>query len=131
LPKQGIFFNDQVFDAYIFSSNLITSAKKSIVLIDNYINETTLLQLSKRNPKVSCTIYTEKITDQLKLDMEKHNAQYPKIEIRVLKHLHDRFLILDNQSLYHLGASLKDLGKRWFAFSRMDGLIGDVMKRLP
>jgi len=129
-PKQGIFFNDRIFDAYVFSSNLITSTKKSIVLIDNYIDETTLLQLSKRNANVKCIIYTEKITSQLLLDLEKHNAQYPFIEIRTLKHVHDRFLILDNQSLYHLGASLKDLGKRWFAFSRMDDLLDDVLKRL-
>jgi hypothetical protein len=129
-PKQGIFFNDRIFDAYVFSSNLITSTKKSIVLIDNYIDETTLLQLSKRNANVKCIIYTEKITSQLLLDLEKHNAQYPFIEIRTLKHVHDRFLILENQSLYHLGASLKDLGKRWFAFSRMDDLLDDVLKRL-
>ncbi len=129
--RQGIFFNDQIFDAYVFSSNLITSAKKSIVLIDNYIDETTLLQLSKRNANVNCIIYTEKINPQLKLDLDKHNSQYPSIEIRIIKNVHDRFLILDNQSLYHLGASLKDLGKRWFAFSRMDGLLEDVMKRLP
>ena len=130
-PKQGIFFNDQLFDAYVFTSNLITSAKNSIVLIDNYIDETTLLQLSKRNASVKCIIYTEKINPQLKLDLEKHNTQYPSIEIRIMKNVHDRFLILDSQSLYHLGASLKDLGKRWFAFSRMDGLIVPVMKRLP
>jgi hypothetical protein len=80
---------------------------------------------------VICTIYTEKITPQLKLDLDKHNAQYPPIQIRLLKNVHDRFLILDQQALYHLGASLKDLGKRWFAFSRMDGIIEDVMKRLP
>jgi len=87
--------------------------------------------LSKRNPKVRCCIYTEKITPQLKLDLDKHNAQYPPIQIMLLKNVHDRFLILDQQALYHLGASLKDLGKRWFAFSRMDGIIEDVMKRLP
>jgi hypothetical protein len=128
--KSGIFFNDQIFDAYVFSSNLITSAKKSIVLIDNYIDETTLLQLSKRNANVNCIIYTEKINPQLKLDLDKHNSQYPSIEIRIIKNVHDRFLILDNQSLYHLGASLKDLGKRWFAFSKMDDLIEDVLKKL-
>jgi len=80
---------------------------------------------------MTCCIYTEKITLQLKLDLDKHNAKYPPIEIKILKNAHDRFLILDNESLYHLGASLKDLGKRWFAFSRMDGIIEDVMKRLP
>ena len=128
--KQGIFFNDQIFDAYVFSSELIYKAKKSIILIDNYIDETTLLQLSKRNKNVQCIIYTEKLTAQLKLDLEKHNAQYPPIEIRILKNAHDRFLILDEKELYHLGASLKDLGKRWFAFSRMDGFVKEVLNHL-
>ena len=128
--KSGIFFNDQIFDAYVFSSELIASAKKSIVLLDNYIDETTLLQLSKRRPEVNCVVYTEKMTSQLRLDIEKHSAQYRAIEIRVKKHFHDRFLIIDGRELYHLGASLKDLGKRWFAFSRMDEMLDDVMKRL-
>ena len=130
LPKSGIFFNNQIFDAYTFSSDLIKSAKKSIILIDNYIDESTLLQLSKRNVNVSCLIYTERITSQIKLDLEKHNAQYPVIEIRILKNAHDRFLILDGKELYHLGASLKDLGKRWFAFSRIDGFLMEVLARL-
>lgn len=129
-PKSGIFFNNQIFDAYIFSSDLIKTAKKSVVLIDNYIDETTLLQLSKRNADVACVIYTERITPELKLDLEKHNAQYPHIEIRILKNAHDRFLIIDNKQLYHLGASLKDLGKRWFAFSRIDGFLTEVLARL-
>ncbi len=128
--KSGIFFNDQIFDAYVFSSELIASAERSIVLLDNYIDETTLLQLSKRKPEVNCVVYTEKMTGQLRLDIEKHNAQYPPIEIQVKKHFHDRFLIIDDRELYHLGASLKDLGKRWFAFSRMDEMLEDVMKRL-
>ncbi len=129
-PSSGIFFNDQIFDAYVFSSELIMKAKKSIILIDNYIDETTLLQLSKRNKKVHCNIYTEKITEQLKLDLEKHNSQYPIIEIRILKNAHDRFLILDEKELYHLGASMKDLGKRWFAFSRMDGFVKEILTHL-
>ena len=128
--SSGIFFNDQIFDAYIFSSELIAKAKRSIILIDNYIDETTLLQLSKRNKKVSCTIYTERRTEQLKLDIEKHNAQYPSIEIRILKNAHDRFIILDEKELYHLGASLKDLGKRWFAFSKMNGLESQILSHL-
>jgi hypothetical protein len=128
--KQGIFFNDQIFDAYLFSSELISKAKKSIILIDNYVDETTLIQLSKRNKKVQCTIYTDKINDQLKLDLEKHNSQYPAIEIRILKNSHDRFLVLDEKELYHLGASLKDLGKRWFAFSRMSGLVEEILNHL-
>jgi hypothetical protein len=129
-PKSGIFFNDKIFDAYVFSSELIAKSKKSIILIDNYIDETTLLQLSKRSKKVRCIIYTEKITSRLKLDLEKHNAQYDPIEICILKNAHDRFLILDEKELYHLGASLKDLGKRWFAFSRMDGLVKEVLNHL-
>jgi hypothetical protein len=129
-PKSGIFFNDKIFDAYVFSSELIAKSKKSIILIDNYIDETTLLQLSKRNKKVQCIIYTEKITAQLKLDLQKHNAQYDPIEICILKNAHDRFLILDEKELYHLGASLKDLGKRWFAFSRMDGLVREILTHL-
>ena len=129
-PSSGIFFNDQIFDAYVFSSELISKAKKSIILIDNYIDETTLLQLSKRNKKVYCTIYTERITDQLKLDLEKHNSQYNQIEIRILKNAHDRFLILDEKELYHIGASLKDLGKRWFAFSQMNGLVKEILNHL-
>jgi hypothetical protein len=128
--SSGIFFNDQIFDAYLFSSELIAKAKRSIILIDNYIDETSLLQLSKRNKKVSCTIYTERITEQLKLDLEKHNAQYQSIEIRILKNAHDRFIILDEKELYHLGASLKDLGKRWFAFSKMDGLADQILTQL-
>ncbi len=128
--KQGIFFNDQIFDAYVFSSELIAKAKTSIILIDNYTDETSLLQLSKRNKNVRCKIYTERITDQLKLDLEKHNAQYFPIEIRILKNVHDRFLILDEKELYHLGASLKDLGKRWFAFSRLDGLVKEILTHL-
>ena len=127
---QGIFFNNQIFDAYAFTSDLTKRAKKSIVLLDNYVDETTLVQLSKRNTGVTCTVYTEKITDQLRLDLEKHNGQYPPIEIRVLKNVHDRFLMIDKKELYHLGASLKDLGKRWFAFSRMDGFLDEVRARL-
>lgn len=126
----GIFFNDQIFDAYVFSSDLIKSAKKSVVLIDNYVDEVSLLQLSKRSKGVVCMIYTEKISPSLQLDLDKHNAQFPAIQVATLKNVHDRFLILDDSHLYHLGASLKDLGKRWFAFSRMDGLLPDIRKRL-
>jgi phage regulator Rha-like protein len=129
-PISGIFFDGQIFDAYVFSSELISKSKKSILLIDNYIDETTLLQLSKRSQKVNCIVYTERISEQLKLDLEKHNSQYPPIEIRILKNAHDRFLILDKKEMYHLGASLKDLGKRWFAFSRMDGFVAEVLKNL-
>jgi len=128
--NHGIFFNDQIFDAYVFACDLIQKAKHSIILIDNYIDETTLLQLSKRNEGVSVTIFTQKITTQLQLDLTKHNAQYPPVIIKTIKHVHDRFLIIDDKELYHIGASLKDLGKKWFAFSRIDSLIPEVKKKL-
>jgi len=119
-PKQGIFFDGQVFDAYVFVADLIKTAKKNLVLIDNYIDETTLLLFCKRNKNVNCTIYTQKISKILQQDLEKHNAQYPKIPLNTFKKAHDRFLIIDQQAVYHIGASLKDLGKKWFAFSKME-----------
>ena len=118
-PVEGILFDGQIFDAYAFVSNLIKSAKKSIVLIDNYVDETVLLLLSKRKKGVSATIYTQSISAQLKLDLKKHNAQYPPIIIKPFDRSHDRFLFIDNDT-YHIGASLKDLGKKWFAFSKMN-----------
>lgn len=129
-PKSGIFFNDQIFDAYVFSSELIKSAKKSVVLIDNYVDEVTLLQLSKRSIGVACSIYTDKLNSTLQLDLDKHNAQFPAIRVEILKNVHDRFLIIDDEQLYHIGASLKDLGKRWFAFSRIDGVVAEIQSRL-
>ena len=120
VKKQGIFFDGQVFDAYAFISKLIKSASKSIVLIDNYVDESVLTILSKRAAGVSCDIYTENTKDQLKLDLKKHNAQYPAISLHKFKDSHDRFLILDGKEVYHIGASLKDLGKKWFAFSKFD-----------
>jgi len=119
-PEQGIFFDGQVFDAYLFAADLIKSAKHSIVLIDNYVDERTLLLLSKRNKGCSAMIYTYKLSQQLQLDLEKHNEQYPPITIKTFKQSHDRFLILDDKEVYHLGASLKDLGKKMFAFSRFE-----------
>ncbi|MCL2073647.1 MAG: virulence RhuM family protein [Marinilabiliaceae bacterium] len=116
--KEGIFFDEQIFDAYIFVSDLIKSAKKTIILIDNYVDETVLLLLSKRETGVSATIYTAQISPQLMLDLQKHNAQYPTITIDLFTRSHDRFLFIDN-TVYHFGASLKDLGKKWFAFSKM------------
>ena len=118
-PKQGIFFNGQIFDSYKFVVNLIKEAKNSIVLIDNYIDETVLTLFSK-NQEVDITIFTKNITKQLKLDLEKYNAQYRPIRIKKFNHSHDRFLILDNDEIYHFGASLKDLGKKWFAFSKFN-----------
>jgi len=129
-PNQGIFFNGQIFDAYVFFSEIIKKAKTEIILIDNYIDETVLIQLSKRNPDVKATIFTGKITQQLLLDLEKHNKQYPPIEIKPFTNSHDRFIIIDRTELYHLGASLKDLGKKWFAFSRMDSLTESVLNML-
>ena len=120
LPNEGIFYDGQIFDAYQFVSDIIKSATKSIVLIDNYIDESVLTLLSKRNSDVRATIYTATVTKQLKLDLKRFNAQYPKVEVKTFTKSHDRFLIIDNTIVYHIGASLKDLGKKWFAFSRIE-----------
>ena len=119
-PKQGIFYDGQVFDAYIFIADLIKSAEKSILLIDNYIDETVLQLFTKRNKNVKVNIYTKSITKVLKQDLIKYNSQYPNIEIKQFTKAHDRFLIIDETTVYHFGASLKDLGKKWFAFSKME-----------
>ena len=119
-PVEGIFFDGQIFDAYKFATDLIKSAKCSLILIDNYVDESVLLMLSKRNIGVSATIYTQRITQQLQLDLDRHNSQYPPIDIRTYRDSHDRFLINDNTEVYHIGASLKDLGKKMFAFSKLE-----------
>ena len=119
-PVEGIFFDGQIFDAYKFATDLIKSAKCSLLLIDNYVDESVLLMLSKRNIGVSATIYTQRITQQLQLDLDRHNSQYPPIDIRTYRDSHDRFLIIDNTEVYHIGASLKDLGKKMFAFSKLE-----------
>ncbi|MFN5335388.1 MAG: ORF6N domain-containing protein [Bacteroidota bacterium] len=130
LPKsKGIFFEGQLFDAHVFVSDLIRKSKRTIVLIDNYVNEETLLLLSKRQTKVECVIHT-RINPILKSDLIKHNQQYPAITLYNNKGSHDRFLIIDDQELYHFGASLKDLGKKCFAFSRMDELLPAVRLHL-
>lgn len=121
LPTQGVFFDGQIFDAYELMSRIIRSAKKEIILIDNYIDESVLTHLSKRAENVEAIIYTKSIPRVLQLDLERHNSQYPPISIRELRESHDRFLIIDRNELYHIGASLKDLGKKWFAFSKLDG----------
>lgn len=131
LPNQGIFFNDQVFDAYVFAADLIKKAKASIILLDNYVDESVLTLLSKRKPGVTATIYTKTISKQLQLDLDKHNSQYPAIQIIPFADAHDRFLILDEKELYHLGASLKDLGKRWFAFSKLEIPVCELLGKLP
>ena len=129
-PVEGIFFDGQIFDAYKFATDLIKSAKKSLLLIDNYVDESVLLMLSKRNPGVSATIYTKKITKQLQLDLDKHNDQYPPVNIRTYRNSHDRFLIIDDKEVYHIGASLKDLGKKMFAFSKLEIEPGVITEKL-
>jgi hypothetical protein len=130
-PQQGIFFNGQIFDAYVFVSDLVKSARKSIELIDNYVDESTLLILAKRRSACVATIYTEKISRQLELDLQRHNEQYPPVQIRPLKAWHDRFIVIDRKRVYHIGASLKDLGKKCFAFSLIDSITDDVVSKLP
>lgn len=129
-PAQGIFFDGQIFDAYVFVNDLLRQAKKSIVLIDNYVDDSVLAQLAKRKKGVSATILTKAIGKALAQDLKKHNAQYPPIAIQEFADSHDRFLILDGETVYHLGASLKDLGKKWFAFSKMDKSGLKVMERV-
>lgn len=119
-PRQGIFFDGQIFDAYRFLSDLFRSAKKSILIIDNYIDDTVLTHLAKRHENVSTVILTKSISKQLDLDLQKFNAQYQPVAIRIFANAHDRFIIIDRETVYHCGASLKDLGKKWFAFSKMN-----------
>jgi hypothetical protein len=120
LPNQGVFFDGQIFDAYELASRIIRSAKKELILIDNYIDESTIVHLSKKAEKVNVLILTKTISKQLALDIKKANEQYRNFDVKALTTSHDRFLIIDRSELYHLGASLKDLGKKWFAFSKMD-----------
>ncbi len=126
-PVEGIFYQGQIFDAYKFANDLIRSAQHSLVLIDNYVDESVLLMLSKRNSGVSATIYTHTVSSQLRLDLNKHNSQYSPIDIRIYKGSHDRFLIIDDKEVYHIGASLKDLGKRMFAFSKLEISVNAIM----
>ncbi|HLS31547.1 MAG TPA: RhuM family protein [Flavobacteriaceae bacterium] len=130
LPEKGLFFEGQIFDAYQLVTDIIQSAQSSVILIDNYIDSSVLTLLSKRKKEVDCTIYTKKITKGLQLDLKKHNQQYPSIELKALKTSHDRFLVIDEKERYHIGASLKDLGKKWFGFSRMDSLCIEVLNKL-
>ena len=119
LPKQGVFCDGQIFDSYKFVSDLIRKAKTSIVLVDNYVDDTVLSMLDKRKSNVSATIYTQSISKQLTLDLQKHNAQYAPIDGRVMTNFHDRFLFIDAKTIYHIGASIKDLGKKVFGFSKL------------
>jgi hypothetical protein len=130
LPHEGIFFDGQIFDAYKFAVDLIKSAEKSIVLIDNYIDESVLLMLSKRNKNITAQIYTSKISKHLELDIAKHNSQYAPVTVTVYTKSHDRFLIIDNEQLHHIGASLKDLGKKWFAFSKIKMDTSKILDKL-
>jgi hypothetical protein len=120
IPTQGVFFEGQVFDAYQLASKIIRAATKSIVLIDNYIDETTLVHLSKKGKDVKVMLLTKNAGTQLTLDVEKANMQYGNFTLKHFTKSHDRFLIVDEVEIYHLGASLKDLGKKWFAFSKLD-----------
>jgi hypothetical protein len=129
-PTEGIFYNGQIFDAWQFVSQLIKEAEKSIVLIDNYVDESVLMLLSKRNPNVKATIYTGNLTKQLETDLQKHHQQYPPIELKHFSTSHDRFLIIDETTVYHIGASLKDLGKKWFAFSRINLNATEMINKL-
>ena len=128
--EKGIFYNGQVFDAYTFVSDIIRKAGSSIILLDNYVDDTVLTLLGKRNDNVTATILTKSISNQLRLDLQRYNSQYPAIDIEIFSDAHDRFLIIDNTELYHIGASLKDLGKKWFAFSRMDIEVGRMLQIL-
>ena len=125
-PKQGVFYNGQIYDAYNFVSDLIKSAKKRIILIDNYVDETVLTLLDKREDGVSAFIYTQQINRQFQLDIDRHNAQYPPVNVETFRLSHDRFLCIDDD-VYHIGASIKDLGKKWFGFSRMEILTPDEL----
>ncbi|PZX53994.1 ORF6N domain-containing protein [Algoriphagus chordae] len=129
-PKQGIFFDGQVFDAHQFVSDLVRKAEKSILLLDNYVDDSVLWLLGKRRAGVKCTIFTKTIPKQLRIDLDKYNAQYPPIQIQEFTKVHDRFLILDVKEIYHIGASIKDLGKRWFAFSKMDAGTVTILQNL-
>ncbi|MCQ2347533.1 MAG: virulence RhuM family protein [Paludibacteraceae bacterium] len=128
-PIEGVFYNGQIFEAYAFVADFIKGAKKSIVLIDNYVDESVLTLLDKRSKDVTATIYTQKIDKQLRLDIDKHNAQYRPIDVQVCKTVHDRFLIID-ETVYHIGASIKDLGKKLFAFSKMEMPAKEILKQI-
>ena len=128
-PKQGIFYDGEIFDAYIFINDLIKNAKAEIILIDNYIDENVFILFSKY-PNIKTKIYTQSITKQLKLDFEKYQKQYQNIELFEFKNSHDRFLIIDKEEIFHIGASLKDLAKKWFAFSKINLEIAELLKKL-
>lgn len=129
-PREGIFFEGQIFDAYILMCDLVRSAKRRIVLVDNYVDESVFIQLDKREAGVEATIFTHTMSRKLKLDLERHNSQYAPIELRTYSKAHDRFLIVDD-TVYHVGASFKDLGKKLFAFSKMEAMSADDLIAHP
>jgi len=131
IPKCGVFFDGQIFDAYVLANNIIKSAKQSITLIDNYVDDSVLTMLGKKSKNVKVILLTKNISKQLRLDIDKFNLQYPTIEVKNFYLSHDRFLIIDNKEVYHLGASLKDLGQRWFAFSKIDSEGLGLLEKLP
>ena len=132
IPTQGVLFDGQVFDAYELASRIIRSAKQNIILIDNYIDESTLTHLAKKNSGVRVLLLTQKITSELTLDVQKANTQYGNIDVKQFGKSHDRFLIIDSGTeVYHIGASLKDLGRRWFAFQKMDkDSVADIISEI-
>ena len=130
IPEKGIFFNGQIFDAYVFLTKLIKKSKEEIIIIDNYLDESVLVLLSKCSPGVSISFYTKEFSNKLKLDFEKFTQQYPNASLKLFSKSHDRFIIIDKSELYHFGASLKDLGKKWFAFSRMDDFTNLLLNEL-
>jgi len=130
LPRQGIFYDGQVYDAHVFVSDLIRSARKSLILMDNYVDDSVLTLLGKRAEGVTALIYTKSVSKQLTLDMKKYNQQYPAISIETFTSAHDRFLIIDGTDIYHIGASLKDLGKKWFAFSKFETGAVEMLNKL-
>lgn len=127
--NQGIFYDGQIYDSYSFISDLLRSSKNEIILIDNYIDDSVFTLFSK-TPNIKVTIYTNTISKQLKLDFEKYSKQYDNITLKIFSNSHDRFLIIDNKEIYHIGASLKDLGKKWFAFSKINLEISQIIERL-
>lgn len=129
-PNQNIFYNGQVFDAYTLIADIVRTAKKSIIVIDNYIDDTVFKQLAKRNKNVTAIIFTKTLDKISKQDLQMHNAQYPKIEVKKLTTAHDRFMVIDNNTVYHFGASLKDAGKKWFAFSKLEMDANDILEKL-
>jgi len=130
LPKQGVLFDGQIFEAHKFVSDIVRSAEKSIILIDNYVDDTVLTLFSKRKQGVTLKILTKNLSKQLQLDTKKFNEQFPPVEIKEFNHSHDRFMIIDDKDLYHFGASLKDLGKKWFGFSKINIEVTKMLSRL-